>query len=548
MLSATSVCHSSSHAITTHALTLGTTQSCCLLRAHRCGDLISERAKYEDRTDPAAREHLKRIAEEQMQHDADHLGERAYAEDAWFKGEEFPHRVTAMSMDAPTEYQFDVPVQQRTSHDPVKSLDGAKKWSSKVVGVMVAGWGELAFVARDGLGSGANLSCTVLYVTFLAMVAAGRTLGSSFNVLLDNTSADNKNNAVIFFLGWLVAIGAFEEASAFMMMKGHTYSRIDQSFRTLIVRMRSVAVWTVSMLLTVIFECLQPYDPVAVEELHHLWDWKAFFQDAIHEEFSGFATGQYGSGMHEIRCRKDHNGDVRVWFRKSSRSSTWFPDEGGYLMFKHVPEGPPAIAMGHPDRKWNREVVENTIRKWFGYMQVSHRALAKIRTEWEVRFDGLPPNGDTSLLADEHKLQWRTLPRRAPVSMSSSFVGSHRHATSDALENPPVNPITGPGRSAADVAREVDSYRSFMRRNNGSEMNNYPIFQADFLLIRHGSQLVLHRVTHGLMIEDAQSEKLSFTTTEYEHTPQQGVPGLFGTFLPKVRRAIVLSRAVRMRL
>lgn len=64
--------------------------------------------------------------------------------------------------------------------------------------------------------------------------------------------------------------------------------------------------------------------------------------------------------------------------------------------------------------------------------------------------------------------------------------------------------------------------------------DNYPIFQADYLLIRHESELLLHRVTHGLMIDDATSAEAMFTTTEYEHTSQAGVRGLFGTFVPKV--------------
>ena len=103
----------------------------------------------------------------QAAHDANHRGERDYAEDIWFKAEHHPSRVTAFSMDAPTETQFDVPVQQRTAYDPVKSLDTAKKWSSKITGLMMAGMGMLAFVSRDGLGSGPNLSCTVLYLSLL---------------------------------------------------------------------------------------------------------------------------------------------------------------------------------------------------------------------------------------------------------------------------------------------------------------------------------------------------------------------------------------------
>ena len=183
-----------------------------------------ERSKYVDRTDEAARTKLKQIDERQAQHDAEHRGERDYAEDWWLKGEHHPTRVTALSMDAPTETQFDVPVQQRNAYDPVKSLDTAKKWSSKITGLMIAGVGMLAFVTRDGLGSGPNLSCTVLYLGLLHVVSKVGALGCKLNVLLDNTAADNKNNEMIYFLGWLVLIDIVDEASFFCMIKGHTYS------------------------------------------------------------------------------------------------------------------------------------------------------------------------------------------------------------------------------------------------------------------------------------------------------------------------------------
>lgn len=133
-----------------------------------------------------------------------------------------------------------------------------------------------AYVAREALGSGGNLSCTVLYLTLVATASAARPLGACFNVLLDNTCADNKNNTVIF-LGWLVAMDIFEETSTFMMVKGHTYSRIDQAFRTLIVRMRVAPVWTVSMLLQSLFDCLRPYNCVLVDQLPHVWDFEHFF-------------------------------------------------------------------------------------------------------------------------------------------------------------------------------------------------------------------------------------------------------------------------------
>ena len=282
-------------------------------------------------------------------HDAYHQGEREYAEDFWFKGEEQPEKITAMTMDAPTETQFDIPVQQRTSHDPVKSLESARKWQSKIMGLMVAGMGMMAYVTRAGLGSGSNLACTVLYLALNFMVQNGRVFGSKLHILLDGTAADNKNNTMIFFLAWLVQMDIFIEASFFCMVVGHTFSRIDQSFRTLITHLHSLPIWTVCQLLSSIRDFLAPYTCLEVRELHCFWDWKAFFAPHVHQKFEGFATGSYGSGMHEFLLRKNRDGVVCLWVRSSSKASGWFPEGEGYPVFNTIPTGRPQLAAGKAD-------------------------------------------------------------------------------------------------------------------------------------------------------------------------------------------------------
>ena len=66
-----------------------------------------------------------------------------------------------MNMDAPTVSQFDIPVQKRVARDVTKRLETMLKWGSKVTGILIAGWGCIIYLARAGLGSGANLSCTL---------------------------------------------------------------------------------------------------------------------------------------------------------------------------------------------------------------------------------------------------------------------------------------------------------------------------------------------------------------------------------------------------
>eukprot|EP00965_Chrysotila_dentata_P002182 71779-Pleurochrysis_carterae.AAC.2 len=66
---------------------------------------------------------------------------------------------------------------------------------------MAAGVGMMTYVARFGLGSGPNLTCTTLYLTLL-VVAKERGLGKRLHIFFDNTCGDNKNNGVISFIAW----------------------------------------------------------------------------------------------------------------------------------------------------------------------------------------------------------------------------------------------------------------------------------------------------------------------------------------------------------
>ena len=339
-------------------------------------------------------------------------------------------------------------------------------------------------------------------------------------------SGDNKHNEMIFFLAWLVAIDATEEASFFCMMKGHTYSRIDQSFRALIGQLLSVPIWTVTSLVRYIGRFLGAYN-CKCQELHCLWDWKSFFAPHVHERFGGFATGQFGSGMHEFVLRKDRQGVVRFWARKHSASSTWLPDDGGYPVFKSIPAGPPQLAKAKADDDWNRTTVESTVRQWYKFMSLSESEHVQVTSDWETRFAALPIGGDTNLLPAASKLIWHELPKFKPIR---GAVSSEQEPT-DEMENPPVNPITGPGRTAAEVAQELLAYRERVRRD-GSGLP--AVFQADFLIVQPPSgELSLHRVVNHACLYAATAANITFTTTEYAHFPQQGFPGLWGHFQPK---------------
>eukprot|EP00965_Chrysotila_dentata_P022329 738673-Pleurochrysis_carterae.AAC.1 len=73
----------------------------------------------------------------------------------------------------------------------------------------------------------------------------GRPFDTRLHVQLDNTCAENKNETIIAFLAWLVKEDIFVEAAIFCMIKGHTFTSLDQSFSTLITKMVYYAIATV---------------------------------------------------------------------------------------------------------------------------------------------------------------------------------------------------------------------------------------------------------------------------------------------------------------
>lgn len=106
----------------------------------KCKDCGKHDADYDAlgvRKDQVAQERRKELQEWKAMHTEEHMGERRYAEDAWFRGETYPSRVTCIRIDAPTQHQFDLPRQRRISRDIVKSLDGARRWVSKITGAQV---------------------------------------------------------------------------------------------------------------------------------------------------------------------------------------------------------------------------------------------------------------------------------------------------------------------------------------------------------------------------------------------------------------------------
>ena len=186
------------------------------------------------------------------------------------------------------------------------------------------------------------------------------------------------------------------------------------------------------------------------------------------------------------------------------------------------------------DTAWDCAGIESNIRAWYKYMHVNETQAAKIRAEWDARFDTLPPDGDTTQLPEETKLKWADLPKMKARPKPPAHDFGPRYV-SNALENPPINPITGHGRTAADVARDRDSLQKHSRKVAAAPgyVGEIPIYQAEFVFVKlKGHNIQLHRIVHELAIDDAYVKDITFVTAEYTHTPQQNTAELLWVVRP----------------
>lgn len=414
------------------------------------------------------------------------------------------------------------------------------------------------FIAREALGGGPNLVCTVLVLSIRAHLEAGRPLGSKLHLQLDNTTSENKNIAVIGLVALLVAWGVFREASIFFMPVGHTYNELDATFTPLIDMLMANAVPTISALLEIIQLALAAKRIRTVQNLSHLWDFSGYLKQYMHSAIGGFSVTQQSSGMHEFYFSRDADGDVRMKARQSSQACTWLPEGDGDLIFREIPDpaSAPPLAAISSDVSWEKASVAVNVRRWLPFLGLTCDELNKAIAEWESVFDSMPVDGDVTRLREDELLQWVPLPAHVDVLdqhalrvMAGTCASGNRHSVScrtlmhfscvlsfaddvcggdDQVENPPVNPITGLNRTSATVRAELRRYNDSIRESAAIK----PLFLSDHIFFNvPGKGVQLGRIAHA-PYGGALRESDTVDVTEYEHRPQAGVSGFFGTFLP----------------
>ena len=508
-----------------------------------CAGFQAREAALGSRIDAEAVRLRKELDEDDREHKRVEGASRAYFDNATYEAEHRPDLVTMINIDAPTRRQFDLPRHPRYRDIP-KGLESLKRWESKVTGVMDAGLGMRVFVVHESVGGGPNLVATVLYLSLLAHVASGRPLGRKLFLQLDNTCGENKCQAVLATVGWLVQVFSFDEALINCCPVGHTFTILDESFNTLINGMNQTTLATVEEMLDCIQERMRAYQCQEATELKAVFDFSTWFKPIMHLIEGIARRGALGglySGMGQFLFLRDAVGKVRLKMRTGPTATTWIPESEGYLLFHEGQldspigfEAGPPLAPLKSFAAWQKETSVANVRRWLPYLGVDQPAQRDAAAKWEARFASLTQT--VTDLQTPSPTIWQGPPERRNDGATARETGGDgaRRPWIGIADNPPINPIDHAGTSTSKSYKErLAAWRAATRVHAAQAGSSPPVHLSDYLIVRDATCPALIRITGGTLGVGGGTVKVSGTA--YVDAPNQSVPNHWGwgTFAPK---------------
>jgi hypothetical protein len=483
----------------------------------------------------------KELDEDRREHQRVERASRAYFDNATYDAEHRPDLVTMINIDAPTRRQFDLPRHPRNRDIP-KGLESLKRWESKVTGVMDAGLGSRVFVAHESVGGGPNLVATVLYLSLLKHAASARPLGKKLFVQLDNTCGENKCQAILAVVGWLVQVFSFDEAIINCCPVGHTFTILDESFNTLIYGMNQGTLATVEDMLECIQEKMRAYQCQEATELKAVFDFTTWFKPVMHIIEGIARRGALGglySGMGQFLFVRDADGKVRLKMRTGPTATTWIPEGEGYLLFHEGQlESPVGFDTGPPlaplksFATWQKETCVANVRRWLPYLGVDLIAQRDAAAKWEARFSSLTQT--VTDLQTPSPTVWQGPPERRDAAARETGSDGARRPWIGIADNPPINPIDHAGTTTSKSYKErLAAWQAATRVHSAAPGSSPPVHLSDYLIVKDGTSFALIRITGGTLGVGGGTIKVSGTA--YVDTPNQSVPNHWGwgTFAPK---------------
>ena len=116
-----------------------------------------------------------------------------------------PWEVLMMQVDAATQSNFLLP---RVKGRRTKATATLPRFKQKIFGSVSFGEGSRIFIVPPSIAAGADLTITIIHLSVLrALAERGAVLPQELHLQLDNTTGDNKNEAMILYAAWLVETG-----------------------------------------------------------------------------------------------------------------------------------------------------------------------------------------------------------------------------------------------------------------------------------------------------------------------------------------------------
>ena len=484
--------------------------------------------------------------------------ERQEMDDAGARSILSPWEVLTIQVDAATQANFMLPRVKGTK------TKGAAAWTrlkQKIFGTFAFGAGSRIWLVPPCIKAGADLTITIVHLAVLAaLVDRGGVLPQELHLQLDNTSGDNKNEAMVLYAAWLVETGQVLRVRLFFLPKGHTHILIDQLFGRITVGCRGKTIPSVADLLRIISEQMarksaRKYSFKSAESLQHTWSWTEFLRSARRHTIGGMNTAEFNyGGYHDLLITADSEGSARFSCRQSSQSTFYEPQDQpqGALIWKDgPPRGLPGVAPFFLPTEWGRDAIMASVRAVEDLLKttLSLSQLQTMRHNWENTFAAMP-SSSADLRADQVSscTLWTAI--AAPDQRAARHLDIERvNAQGSEIENPVICTLTCSGRTKAQVDADIRSFKAGLIANSSGDLDRFPVFPGSFVLARAttAAQVQLVQVVKLLQRGMYTSRSLSFSVTVFSHNPQRNVPGLYGTFQPQEGTAAGGKRSKRAR-
>ena len=435
------------------------------------------------------------------------------------------------------------------------------------------GYGITPFLVHNSQKGGANLTWTVLWLTLCAMRRRFGVYPEELHLQLDNTTGENKNEATVCMAAYLVQSRRIKRVRVFFLPVGHTHIVIDQMFGAITTGTRGVELFLPEELAANINQtCARNphWQAQPVQFLRSLFDIKAWIclmqPCKIKRLVDGNVTAEDGTydGMCDFLFSANAEGVALVQYREKHTHS-YRPDRSqGAKVIGALPSTPPALAEVKARGAWAVQ-GSNNVRDTFAYAipfssryTTAQDRQAAMKT-FNLWFDEVPTL--ISLLKPEYKLEFHDL---EPDVLRIAFDGSLAEDGGSATEEDAewrrkhfpyrtlplaIDPVVSSAQTEAEFQAAKAAFERTLRGGNEpSSSKASSIVDGCFMLVflsdaSCGVDLVkCCGLARG---QGPYSVEMPYTVRVYNHTPQEGVDGLFGVFEPKWQLADGARREAR---